>query len=83
MITIFNRKELILTYKMKEQGDVRMILSQNKIPYKITTRNIGDAHSFRGHTGVLGLNTDLLYEYRIYVHKDDYDRAVVLINQNK
>ena len=83
MITIFNRKELILTYSMKEQGDVRMILAQNRIPYKIYTRNIGDMHSFRGHTGTLGMNSDLLYEHRIYVHKDDYEKACAVINGKK
>ena len=83
MITIFNRKELVFTYSMKEQGDARMLLSQNKIPYKITTRNIGDAHSFRGsargHFGSAGLQSDLLYEYRIYVHKDDFEKACAIL----
>lgn len=80
MITIFNRKELLLTYSMKEQGDVRMLLAQNKIPYKIFTKYRGGS---RGHTGTLGLHSDLLYEYRIYVHKDDYEKAYAVINEKK
>ena len=83
MITVFNRKELVLTYDMKTQADARMLLAQNKIPYKITTRNIGDAHSVRGHAGVPfgrgGLSSDLLYEYHIFVHKDDYEKACVIL----
>ena len=83
MITLFNRKELVLTYSMKIQGEVRMMLSQNKIPYKIVTKNIGDAHSARGHSGVPlgsgGLKADLLYEYRIFVHKDDYEKACAIL----
>lgn len=83
MITIFNRKELVFTYSMKEQGDARMLLSQNKIPYKIVTRNIGDAHSVRGGArgrfGSAGMQMDLLYEYRIYVHKDDFEKACAVL----
>lgn len=83
MITVFNRKELVFTYSMKEQGDVRMLLSQNKIPYKIVTRSRG-GHSLRAgaraHQGSLGLNADLMYEYKIYVHKDDYEKALAIIH---
>lgn len=82
MITIFNRKELILTYSMKTQADARMLLSQSKIPYKITTKSIGDTHSVRGHSGVpfgSGLSSDLLYEYRIFVHKNDYEKACAVL----
>ena len=87
MITIFNRKELVLTYSMKTQADARMLLSQNKIPYKITTKNIGDTHSVRGHSGVPfgrgGLSSDLLYEYRIFVHKNDYEKACAILQGKK
>lgn len=83
MITIFNRKELVLTYSMKTQGEVRMMLSRNKIPYKITVKNMGDTHSVRGHSGVPfgsgGLSSDLLYEYHIFVHKDDFEKACALL----
>lgn len=87
MITIFNRKELVLTYSMKTQADARMLLSQNKIPYKITKKNIGDIHSVRGHCGVPfgrgGLSSDLLYEYRIFVHKNDYEKACAILQGKK
>lgn len=33
MITIFNRKELITTFDMKKQADVRNILKDNDIDY--------------------------------------------------
>lgn len=58
-----------------------MLLAQNKIPYKITTRNTGDHGGSRAHSGTMRLNSDLLYEYRIYVHKDDYEQAVRLLNK--
>lgn len=81
MITIFNRKELVLTYNMKEQGEVRMLLSQNKIPYKIVTKSRGNLHSVRGHAGTLGMDSDLLYEYHIYVHEDDFDKAQAVLHR--
>lgn len=35
MITIFNRKELICTFDMKEQGEIRNALEQNGIQYQV------------------------------------------------
>ena len=35
--------------------------------------------SHRGHQGSMGVKQDYSYEYKIYVHKNDYDKAVSLI----
>ena len=83
MITIFNRAELIITYDMKKQADVRNILSANNIPYIIKTRNltstgIGNANT-RTRAGSFGVNTDSSYEYKIYVKKNDLEQAKYLI----
>ena len=81
MITIFNRKELIITMEMKRQSEVRDILSQNGIDYTVKTTNLQAAAvvgSQRGRTGNFGINQDS-YEYKIYVHKKDFQRAVSLI----
>ena len=40
MVTIFNRKELIVTMEMDRQSEVRNILSQNGIDYTVTTTNL-------------------------------------------
>ncbi len=83
MITIFNRAELIITYDMKRQADVRNILSANNIPYRIKTRNLTAAGIGRANTrtraGSFGINTDSSYEYKIYVRKSDLDKAKYLI----
>ena len=81
MLTIFNRKELLITMDMKRQADVREILSKNGIYYTIKTINLQSAGfaSGRGHTGSFGISPDHSYEYKIYVHKKDYDRAKYLI----
>ena len=82
MITVFNRKELIITMEMNRQAEVRDILSQNGIDYTVKTTNpetapiLGDR---RARTGSFGINPDYSYEYKIYVHKKDYEKAVSLI----
>lgn len=83
MITIFNRKELILTWEMKKQLEIRNILSANNIDYTISVKNMLDRNSFgrsaRSHYGSMGINAECLYEYKIYVNKKDYEQAVYLI----
>lgn len=39
MVTIFNRRELLSTFSIKEQGEIRDILSQNNIDYHMKTVN--------------------------------------------
>ena len=82
MITIFTRKELIVTFDMKRQSDVCEILSSNGIKYAVKVTNCQNATVFgssRSRTGSFGMNTNLSFEYKIYVHKKDYDKAVRLI----
>ena len=68
MITIFNRKELIITYDTAIQSKVRDILAYDNINYIIKVRNV--------HPYALNLHS---YEYKIYVHKRDYEQANYLI----
>lgn len=85
MITIFNRKELCITFDMKEQSRVRDILATNKIDYTIKTTNRMSpspmAAGSRARTGTFGQDTGAMYEYKIYVHKNDYEEAVHLIRK--
>ena len=66
MITIFNRKQLILTYDMRVQSKVRDILSANNIDYIINPVMF----TARVYSGA---------EYKIYVKKSDYEQACFLI----
>ena len=84
MITIFNRKELIVTNDMKRQSQIRDILSADGIDYTISTKNIMGSQtggSRRSTFGNTGLNQNYSYEYKIYVHKKDYDKALFLIRR--
>ena len=86
MITVFNRKELHLTYDMNERVRICDILRANNIAYYTKTVNTTASsfgHSRRADYGTLGLNTDYMYEYHIYVHKKDYDTALYLIHNNR
>ncbi|MDR7870421.1 MAG: hypothetical protein RIN55_06165 [Tissierellaceae bacterium] len=85
MITIFNRKELYLTYSMSEQAKIRDKLSQGNIKHYVRTINRMSPSTFasgrRSRTGSYGQNMDLNYEYIIYVHKKDYEQAKYVINK--
>ena len=65
MITVFNRKQLIITYDMIIQSKIRDILSANNVDYTINP--------------IMGLYGSAQAEYKIYVLKKDYDKAAYLI----
>ena len=82
MITIFNRKELLITMDIIQQSNVRNVLSANGIDYTTKVTNLQNSSIFenkRGRYGSLGINQKYSYEYKIYVHKKDYDYALNLI----
>lgn len=66
MITIFNRKQLIVTYDMTIQAKIRDVLSAYKIDYVVNPVMF----SSRMYTQP---------EYKIYVKKKDYEHACYLI----
>lgn len=83
MITVFNRKELTATFSMEEQTEIRSILAYNGIDYRVKTLNRMSPSPFaadtRSRTGTLGQDLSGMYEYVIYVKKQDHDRALQLI----
>ena len=82
MVTIFNRKELIVTMEMDRQSEVRNILSQNGIDYTVKITNLEAEPMIgnrRGVVGSFGINQDYSYEYKIYVHKKDFEKVTYLI----
>ncbi len=78
MLTFFNRRELLSTFSMKERGRVIAALEGAGVPYVTRTvdRNapiLGS--SSRGRRGTSGQNPALAYEYTVFVHKRDLERA--------
>ena len=83
MITLFNRKELLCTFDMKKQAEVRDILWKYDISYEVRVSDRADV--FVG--GRMTADDDLAVpehqtEYLIYVKKDDYEKAMFLVNRN-
>ena len=82
MITLFNRKELTITYQMEKQAKIRAALSQGGIDYrvKVVNRKSPSALSAgtRARTGSFGENPALSYEYIFYVKRSDYAAALAL-----
>ena len=76
MITIFNRKEVCITYDMKHQAEVRNILNANRINY---TFKVTDRYGSNPSGGAFRTKRDEACEYKIFVHKDDYDEAMYLL----
>ncbi len=85
MITLFNRKELTVTFDLNEQARLRKVLAEDGIDYTVKTVNRLSASPFsagsRVRTGTYGQNTEVMIEYVIYVKRADYDRALELIKR--
>lgn len=84
MITIFNRKELMVTYDNKQQADCREKLGAASIHYKVKVINRRSPSPFvagdRARSGSFGEKAELENEYIIYVAKEDYEKAVLTVN---
>ena len=83
MITIFNRREVCITYSMQEQSEIRTLLADSGIDYSVKVVNRkspspADAGS-RARTGTFGEDFSKMYEYIFYVHKDDMEKAKHMI----
>lgn len=83
MITIFNRSEVLITYDMKRQAEVRSILANHKIDYQVKVMNLSSPSPFTAdHRASIGtFGEKLMMEYKIYVKKTDLEEAIYLINQ--
>lgn len=77
MLTIFNRRELLTVRSTEQLFRVKNALADAGIPCHTATLNRGGPFQTRGRTPFI--KTDYLNQYQIYVHKDDYDRAVAAI----
>lgn len=79
MITIINRKELCITFDMKEQVKIRERLQAQQIDYEIKTVNRMSPSPMgtgvRARTGSAGQKPELEREYIFYVRKADYEKA--------
>lgn len=85
MITLFNRKNVYTGFDLKQFSAIRTALADNHIDYvpKVTNR-LGQwaGHgTIRGRTGSVGMTSDIMYEYEVFVHKKDYELAMKVIQE--
>lgn len=82
MITPWNRREVYMGFSFAKCSQVRGILAAQGIKY--THRLVSHANatfyvSHRARTGTYGENPDYSTQYYVYVHKDDYKKAVAAL----
>lgn len=86
MITVFNRKELYMTYDMNILANVRNLLASHNIDYdykSIDRKNPSPiAAGTRARTGTAFEKRDIEIQYYIYVHKSDYEKARAVLREN-
>lgn len=86
MITLFNRRSVYIGHDLKQFSAIRNLLADNRIDYTTKTKNrMGQwagQGTLRGRTGSLGQSVDTMYEYEVFVHKDDHEKAMYLIGKN-
>lgn len=75
MIAFWNRKELTVTFSTERQSKIRELLKKNGIPYTYNVVSRGSVRA-RGHSFGSVQNS---WEYIIYVHKRDYEKAKFLL----
>lgn len=66
MITIFNRKEILVTRDLTALRKFTDDLNVKGIEYKVVTNSLGSPDRYHGLPGVQAEDT---YEYKVYVKK--------------
>ena len=85
MIHFFNRKELMMTYDLRQVNNIREILRANRIDYHVKAsypRSASAIGAGRARTASFG-PVRQQERFTVYVHKADYDRALYLLRENR
>lgn len=69
VVTIFNRKEILVTRDFTALKKCTDDLSAKGIEYKVVTNSLGSPDRYHGLSGIKTENT---YEYKVYVNKKAY-----------
>ena len=74
MISIFTRRELVVLASQEKLSRVREALSAAGIRSAVRIRD-GARGAERARSGITGVRPDALYQYTVYVHRNDFERA--------
>lgn len=83
MIHIFNRKELLMSYDLRQVSDLRELLRANRIDYYVKVSGPRSAASIgAGRNRMYSVGHDSnLERYTVYVHKTDWEYAQHLLRK--
>ena len=81
MVTIFNRKELLSLFSAQKLYAVQAALDAAGIPYHTQFATLLGRIGGRARANPFQ-DLDAAHDYKIYVRKDDYDRAVAAIQSS-
>ena len=83
MIHIFNRKELLMSYDLRQVSDLRELLLANRIDYYVKVSGPRSAASIgAGRSRMYSFGHDSnLERYTVYVHKTDWEYAQHLLRK--
>ena len=77
MISLLNRREVTVTHDMNRLNQLREKLDGAGIEHIVRNKR---NRTFTGRShGVPNVDADYAYEYGIYVHRDDYQKAQALL----
>jgi len=85
MITFFNRKELLMSYDLRQVNNLREILRANQIDCHVKAsypRSASAIGAGRVRTASFG-PVRQQERFTVYVHKSDYDHAMYLLQTNR
>ena len=82
-INVFNRREVLITFDLNRFNEARCTLDVAGINYICRTRNLVSSSyvTDKRTRGIPGINYDYAYEYKKFVHKDDYEQALYVIRK--
>jgi len=83
MIHMFNRRELLMSYDLRQVSDLRELLRANRIDYYVKVSSPRSAASIgAGRSRMCSFGHDLNMErYTVYVHKTDWEYAKQLLRK--
>jgi len=70
-MNILNRREVFLTWRIEDLYRIENCLATNNIKYRVKRNSLLDPGRTRG----AGIRAEVADKYRVFVHKDDYERA--------
>ena len=81
MLNLFNRKELIVTYDLREVNRIREMLLANRIDYYVKASYMRPNRAMGTDRNRVAF-TRKQEQFTVYVHKTDWDHAMYLLRKN-